>query len=30
MTIHSTVITQVAPKLWARVARIFFFRTMPA
>ena len=30
MTIQSTVISAVAAKLWARVARMFFLRTMPA
>ena len=30
MIIQSTVITHVAPKLWASVARMFFLRTMPA
>ncbi len=30
MIIHRTVITAVAPKLWARTERMFFLRTMPA
>ena len=29
MIIHSTVMTQVAPKLCASVASTFFLRTMP-